>query len=133
MSPICKVDGECHAYELPIVFIEPGSDDLSACQHVYLYGAGFDDINFDPASVEDVNKEVGLDIYPNPSEGSFLLTLPNENTGMVQVFDISGKLVYEAQNQFGQTVLDLTNQKPGSYVVKFSTSETVRTSAIVIQ
>jgi len=29
MSPICKVDGECHAYELPIVFIEPGSDDLS--------------------------------------------------------------------------------------------------------
>lgn len=133
LAPICKVNGECRDYELPIVFIEPGSDDLSSCQHIYLYGAGFDDINFDPASVADIEEDLTLDVYPNPSNGAFLLSLPNNESGTIQIVDISGKLVFEAQNQFGQTTIDLTDQKAGSYIVNYVTAKEVRTSHIIIQ
>ena len=133
MAPICKVGGECQMYELPIAFVEPGSDDLDECQHLYLYGAGFDDINFDPASIDEVEIDLSLNVFPNPSTGMFSLNLPNDVSGEVQVFDISGKLIHQAQNQFGLISLDLSDQPKGSYTVKYMNEKEVKTSAIIIR
>jgi len=133
MSPISKVGGDCFAYELPIVFLEPGADDLSECQHIYLYGAGFDDINFDPTSIEEIEVQSQLEIYPNPSNGAFVLNLPKDTRGTIQVLDITGKVVYEAQNQIGSISLDLSSQSAGSYIFRFSNKNEVLTSSVIIR
>lgn len=133
MSPVCIDGGECFQYELPIVFIEPGSDDLSACQHIYLYGAGFDDINFDPSNVEDINLETLISVYPNPSIGVFTVDLPNDINATVQIFDITGKEIFKAENQNTMMTIDLSAQPSGSYIFKYKSENAVRTESLIIR
>ncbi len=133
MSPVCIDGGDCFQYELPIVFIEPGSDDLSACQHIYLYGAGFDDINFDPSSVENLKSESAIKVYPNPSAGLFTVNVPKNETGVIQVTDVTGKEIFSTSNRQETFTIDLSDQPSGSYIIKFTSVNSVITESVIIR
>ncbi len=87
-------------------------------------------------SVEGVNAENAMEIYPNPSKGQFTIDL---NTSFVspemklQVMNAQGQLVYNANfvNQ-ASVALDLTEFAKGVYLVRFESNGLSSTKRLVI-
>jgi hypothetical protein len=80
----------------------------------------------------------GLNIYPNPSNGSFALRGWSESSDAVQIsiMDMSGKLVYARsltmQTDADPLQLDL-QARPGMYIVHLVGTESTQTFPIVIE
>jgi hypothetical protein len=87
----------------------------------------------DDLSVED------LKFYPNPSDGKFNLAfrLPRSGKTQVTIFDITGKKVYdETLDNFSGAYdrrMDLSQQKPGTYIVRINQDGACRSSKLVIE
>lgn len=76
-------------------------------------------------------KEIELLIYPNPSNGIFNIETGNMDKQLLQVFDLTGKIVL-SQLINNTSTIDLTNLPEGIYNVKISNSSTVANKRIVI-
>jgi hypothetical protein len=76
-----------------------------------------------PLSVEDVNKEPVVVIYPVPSTGVFNLDMKNE-LNSIKVFDLLGQTVYSEdnlQNTFVTTKsIDLSGVANGNYIISLT-------------
>ncbi|MCB9360863.1 MAG: T9SS type A sorting domain-containing protein [Flavobacteriales bacterium] len=85
-------------------------------------------------SVNDVDQNVQLSIYPNPTQGNvtLLVDYPSSDNVEIKIVDLSGKLAY--QNILGlsaginQKVLDINHLTSGVYIMsirneKFNTSQ----------
>ncbi|MGJ8661716.1 MAG: glycine-rich protein, partial [Bacteroidota bacterium] len=49
--------------------------------------------------IEEKNNEFGFELYPNPSNGQFVVTLSNPSSNnSIQVFDVLGKKIFETSN-----------------------------------
>lgn len=64
-----------------------------------------DDINLSDAytSVEKlVPQNINLNVFPNPSKGAVTLSFnsPSSENGVIQLYDMTGKMVYESKNRF---------------------------------
>ena len=77
------------------------------------------------------NEELqGFSIYPNPSEGGvFNFSKINNDNYFVQIFDISGRMVF-SQNQVDNTI-DLTSLTTGVYVAKVKSGEKIKTVKLI--
>jgi hypothetical protein len=67
-------------------------------------------------------------LKPNPTRGTFNLILPDNIMYMasIDVLDSSGKSVIEKDECMGNTLIDLSDQSAGVYIVKIvSESEVV--------
>ena len=80
-------------------------------------------------AVEDA--EVGNVVYPNPSNGSFNLNL-GAGQWNVQVFDITGRKVYESHMD-GRSAIDLGQCQKGIYFLKAKNETRALTTKILIQ
>jgi hypothetical protein len=69
-------------------------------------------------SIAPREKGPHLLVYPNPSNGSYLL---NES-GFVRVYDMMGKLVYGTDIIAGE-VIEITNEPAGIYFLQFESNE----------
>lgn len=58
-------------------------------------------------------------VYPNPASG-YVDILSNHQHGIVRIYDISGRLLYEELSKPGTHRIDLTRLKSGTYVVAIS-------------
>lgn len=77
------------------------------------------------------NKELGVQVYPNPSNG--LVHLVNENPGEIQLIitDIRGKALQNVT--LGSTdVIDLSAFSEGIYIFTFSDGTTKRTERVIL-
>ncbi len=82
------------------------------------------------AGVEDQN-HVDFDVYPNPSQGLFSLTMP-EGTWNVSVFDMSGRMVCDLANYKGEQI-DLSQAEKGVYFIKADNgSEVIVKKAVIL-
>jgi len=73
------------------------------------------------SDLNEVEEEAGYNIYPNPSyDGIFnIKSGTNTEAKEIQVFDMSGKLIYKKSPMNEQvSKLDLSNQPDGVYIVK---------------
>lgn len=62
-------------------------------------------------------------VYPNPSKGTFTLSLGTLEAKSVEVYDISGKKIYVREGiSTPETTLDLTSAAQGIYFVKINTN-----------
>ena len=77
------------------------------------------------------NEELqGFSIYPNPSEGGvFNFSKINNDSYSVQVFDISGRMVF-SQSQVENTI-DLTSLTSGVYLAKIKNGEKIKTIKLI--
>lgn len=62
-----------------------------------------------------------LDIYPNPSDGNFILKIPDNTSGVkIYIYNILGNLVFEKEfieNKYNDLKLELNNLNSGIYVI----------------
>lgn len=73
--------------------------------------------------IEEFDDNVNALIYPNPTNGQ--LTIVLEGLERIEVYDLSGKLVYYEDSFSDQLVIDLDFVEDGSYLVRtFANDET---------
>jgi trimeric autotransporter adhesin len=76
----------------------------------------------------------GVNIYPNPSAGSFTIDLPNRgNAVTVTVMDIAGRIVHTKTIADRSATVTFNHLKPGSYLVKLEDGNTVSTATVTVQ
>jgi hypothetical protein len=90
-------------------------------------------------SVTDLDVAASLNIYPNPSEGSFTISysLRNAQTITFEVFDLAGKLIHTqtaaAVRGTNNTNISLQNAAKGIYFVKLTTANGTVNSKIAVK
>ena len=67
------------------------------------------------------NQKFNPYLYPNPSKGSFSLTL-NNNKYKVLIYDMCGRMMYSKYNCYGSNDFNL-NLTTGNYVLKLISDE----------
>ncbi len=65
------------------------------------------------------NKEVAINIFPNPSHGLFNIVMDDNSEKSIQVYTAQGKLVYESRFN-NETSVNLQTEKSGYYIVKIT-------------
>lgn len=101
----------------------------TAGNNLYLDNIRFEEI----IGIEDEDN-VEISIYPNPSkDGIFYIETENQNIN-INVFDITGKLVYTQNNIYGKDcLLDLSNQKSGIYFVNINNDKFNKNLKVIIK
>ncbi len=97
------------------------------------YGSGESE-NFsttgNPLGVNDNNTLVAL-IYPNPTTG--ILNIQTESNLDITIFDITGKLIFNASNVTNGGHIDLSALNSGLYLVKMNDGNNESTQKLIIK
>ena len=110
---------------------DKSKEDTGGEDHVWL-----DDISF-PAqcfvlNVESVISSKGNDIYPNPNDGRFTITLAEEHSD-VTIFNQLGQRVEAHENVSGNLQINISGYANGVYFVNIKGNNGVETKKIVIR
>ncbi|MBO7134802.1 MAG: T9SS type A sorting domain-containing protein [Bacteroidales bacterium] len=82
--------------------------------------------------VTNVDEEnVVTSIYPNPSDGMFIIS--GENIESIEVYDITGKLVMQQDINASNATIDLTNKAKGIYTLKSYNGNNVTVSKLIVE
>lgn len=72
-------------------------------------------------------------VYPNPSNGTFNLTLGDEESYTVRVYNMLGQIVWEASNVYMQTVINLEGMPKGIYMIEVDNGLNRRNHKVMIE
>lgn len=85
-------------------------------------------------SVSDLQNQESIQVYPNPSNGKFLISYPTYVGKMlIQVVDVNGRIVFsDIYSSFnGSKEIDLTILNVGVYILKIDTEEFSFTKKVI--
>ncbi|MBI1185612.1 T9SS type A sorting domain-containing protein [bacterium] len=76
-----------------------------------------------PESVAEINKNINLQAYPNPTTGMLRVRFDAKPTdkSRISIVDLTGKTVYSENVSGGSTQIDLTSLNNGIYYLKIDT------------
>lgn len=72
-------------------------------------------------STQQLNGDHKITVYPNPTKGELKIDITNlcgENQGMIMLTDIQGRIIYKNENLNQSSILDLSSQASGNYLLK---------------
>lgn len=72
--------------------------------------------------LENHSPEIGINIFPNPSDGKLTVTLEQVNCEIkaIEIISTSGKIIYSIKNEHGfSKIIDLTYLDNGFYFLRF--------------
>ncbi len=88
--------------------------------------------NFDLNSASYDSKSPSFSIYPNPSPGTFTITLDNSvSSALIQIVDMSGKQVFE-QPIVEDISIDFTDLRKGVFIVRCVTQTKVYQNKLIL-
>ena len=94
-----------------------------------------DDLSFSGSVALGIEQIAGsnnqVSVYPNPSNGSFVIEPNNEAKQTMQVYDVNGKLVL-SQTINGKTTIDASSLNEGVYNISLQSNEGVVNKRLVI-
>lgn len=85
---------------------------------------------FGNLSNSDFNKEISIQIYPNPAQNEIHIKAENAITS-IELYDIQGRLLLAKMSNQNKETMDLTNYVYGTYFVSVSTSVGKQTQKII--
>ncbi len=73
-------------------------------------------------NISKVNDEKipGITIYPNPCHNTLYVSKNSKTNGKLEIFDTNGKILKSTQLTGKQTIINTSNFKDGSYILKFN-------------
>ncbi|MEH0156638.1 T9SS type A sorting domain-containing protein [Limibacter armeniacum] len=84
------------------------------------------------SAYQDAAREISF--YPNPTDGILKLRLPDGQAAEVDIFDASGKSVFQKKIEGGYEVeVNLTNQEAGLYLIRTVIDGNVKTSKFILR
>lgn len=84
-------------------------------------------------SINDINAENSMIVYPNPTDGTFYVNVPTvENGAKIIVTTLTGKVVYNASISSNVTNVTL-NTTGGIYLVTVSNGNSVETAKLIVK
>jgi N-acetylneuraminic acid mutarotase len=88
-----------------------------------------------PSSVETFKSENVLNIFPNPSEGIFTITLASNlaKNATAEIFTMDGKMALRQTIWNKSETIDLTNYAKGIYLLKLTTDSKIFTQKISLK
>jgi len=85
------------------------------------------------SSINNIKKENAISIFPNPNDGVFKFSHLEKNSN-IEIFDISGKLIYSNQTQESSVIIDIRDKSKGLYFYKITNkNQEVFQGKIVVQ
>ncbi|MEX1002136.1 MAG: PKD domain-containing protein [Crocinitomicaceae bacterium] len=72
-------------------------------------------------SINGEDDQYTITIYPNPGDGNYFIEL--EEMTEIEVFDVSGKLIFNDQSADERYYLDLTAVQRGMYIIRLSMND----------
>jgi hypothetical protein len=98
-----------------------GCSDTSAC--IFVDFTGLAELN-----------QNDIQLYPNPNNGIFTLALPINDSYLVHIYDLTGKLVYsDTEYSTNVITLNISNLENGTYTVQLKNDYQLVNKRIVIQ
>ena len=108
------------------------TDSISMCEASDTVSVSFDDCS----GISELSEST-VSVYPNPSNGNFILSLSNISEQVsVQVFDVQGRVVYsqtEGLKVGKENAITLDNVERGVYLVSVSSEKGRYTQSIVVE
>ncbi|HUH35859.1 MAG TPA: Omp28-related outer membrane protein [Moheibacter sp.] len=98
------------------------------------HGDGYtDQFYFGQLSLADVTNVNAINVYPNPSNGTFNVS-SDQKIDNIQVYDITGKLMRTFKDlNTNKTQVELSNFNKGTYILKIQTGQSVTTKKVIIK
>ncbi|MCX6231315.1 MAG: T9SS type A sorting domain-containing protein [Bacteroidetes bacterium] len=116
----------------PLLLLNFGSDNFSKISSVFYDGTA----QFDPSSVDMINQNNDINIYPNPNNGVFYLQISNKNDAFdIKIYNLLGQIVFaKSYNSAYNDIieLDVAFLKKGSYIVRYNSKTKLLNSKLVI-
>jgi hypothetical protein len=72
-------------------------------------------------------------VYPNPSRGNLIVSLPQEKNIKIKVINTLGAVVYEFSAENSTVSIDISHLKPGAYFITCDTNTGLRCRKVIIQ
>jgi hypothetical protein len=128
-----------------------GTADLDPGKTSYIYTAvGHDDIyiqKFKPTKVVSIfsssveNDNIKINLYPNPNNGSFILSIDNSSITtnevyQVDVYDVMGKMLYSETLKASKRIrknMTLESLNKGMYFISLKTNDNIFTTRFVVE
>lgn len=88
------------------------------------------------ASVQEMNSETGLQIYPNPSKGTVNISsrLQTNGESLFNIYDMNGRLVMSKKIDLNNSApIDANSLSTGVYVVKITVGDTMYTQKLLME
>jgi hypothetical protein len=83
-------------------------------------------------SISEQDSELNISIYPNPSNGLFNIKHPSEDISF-RIHSITGKLIEEGHLNSNISLIDITSQENGVYIIEFIHKKTIMTRKLVVK
>lgn len=84
------------------------------------------------SSVDQYESANKISVYPNPSNGNFIIQLPDELNEII-IYNISGKIIYKRQYAGVQEIVDLKNVEAGIYFLYIRNEESIICEKLIVQ
>lgn len=83
-------------------------------------------------SINGINNNSAISIYPNPNNGIFNISNPESNVMVVEIFNVIGEKVYSKTSADSLMNINLNDQSKGIYLVKITVNGVTTTTKITI-
>jgi len=86
------------------------------------------------ADLVQVPEAVEINLYPNPSRGEFMVTIPEPGRGQViQVLDLTGRVIQTAEMPpYGSLRISLPDPKPGIYCIRILNRGIIKMKKLIV-
>lgn len=81
------------------------------------------DEKFSDKKPEEIIEDLGINIFPNPTEGKMkvqITNLPPEKTSVIKIYDDNGKTMKIIMHPSEENNIDLSQYPPGMYIMIIS-------------
>ena len=92
-------------------------------------------MNFDPSSATAVSdfKQTIFNVYPNPTNGVFVIELEKTAKYDVRLYNVLGQTVYTTSTNAMSTTVDLSSFDKGIYTVELKDANTIYTEKVIVE
>jgi len=99
--------------------------DANGCSSVSTFTVGC------VTSISSINGGGILSVYPNPNNGSFIISFGSNVTKLVKIMDITGRVVKEISTSEKEIMVNMMNFARGTYIIEVMSEEGISRVSII--